>query len=95
MELLALGRAPRQGGGGSALHTDSEQQAVEAAAGAMACRCEGCWCWCCWRCVDWRVDSLERVGDSAFGAHGHALEEAVKKEHRRVVQRRARAPLGE
>eukprot|EP00964_Phaeocystis_antarctica_P066018 scaffold39870_cov60-Phaeocystis_antarctica.AAC.1 len=31
MELLALGRVPRQGGGGSALHADSEQQAVEAA----------------------------------------------------------------
>ena len=30
-----------------------------------------------------------------LGANGHALEEAVKKEHRRVVQRRARAPLGE
>ena len=33
MELLALGRVLRQGGGGSALHADSEQQAVEAAAG--------------------------------------------------------------
>ena len=31
MELLALGRVLRQGGGGSALHADSEQQAVEAA----------------------------------------------------------------
>ena len=33
MELLALGRVLRQGGGGSALHADSEQQAIEAAAG--------------------------------------------------------------
>ena len=36
MELLALGRAPRQGGGGSTLHADSEQQAVEAAAGVTS-----------------------------------------------------------
>ena len=42
MELLALGRVPRQGGGGGTLLADSEQQVVEAAIKrGGCCQCAG------------------------------------------------------